>query len=58
LGRGFAEKEINAWYQSLGINVPLRGTQLGAIRSIDFIKIISRLSENVNTNQKSVLCIA
>lgn len=30
------KKEIDAWFQARGINVPLDGTQLGVIRSIDF----------------------
>lgn len=42
------KKEINAWYQARGIDVPLGGTQLGVIRSIDFNDSISHNEPSVN----------
>ena len=41
------KKEINAWFQTLGNDVPLRGTQLGVIRSIDFNNSIADSSGDV-----------
>ena len=48
------KKETNAWFQACGINVPLGGTQLGVIRSIDFNGSIAQNAENVNSGNKSV----
>ena len=43
------KKEINAWFQSLGIDVPLGGPQLGVIRSIDLNNIVTQPNGEVNT---------
>ena len=48
------KKETNAWFQACGINVPLGGTQLGVIRSIDFNGSIAQNAENVNSENENV----
>ena len=49
---GENKKETNAWYQTCGIDVPLGGTQLGVIRSIDFKESIPQPNEFVKTSDE------
>ncbi len=48
------KKEINAWFQARGIDVPLGGTQLGVIRSIDFKDSIPQSEADVNNEVSTV----
>ena len=49
---GENKKETNAWYQTCGIDVPLGGTQLGVIRSIDFVDSLTQPKQKVNTSDE------
>lgn len=46
------KKEINAWFKARSNDVPLGGTQLGVIRSIDFTDSIAQKVDSVNTEKR------